>query len=170
MTVHSAGILLFRRDACQGADGDCGIEVLLAHPGGPFFARKDEGAWSIPKGEFDPGREDALSAALREFAEETGAELDGPPFVELGSVLQRKGKIVHAFAFEGEFDVQTLVSNTFELEWPPHSGRMQVVPEIDRAAWYGVAEARLKVHAKQQVFIDRLLEVLHADSRPAVDR
>jgi predicted NUDIX family NTP pyrophosphohydrolase len=132
-----------------------GLELLLVHPGGPFWARKDEGAWSIPKGEYDDG-EDPLAAARREFAEELGAEADGA-FVDLGEVTQAGRKVVRAFALEGDFDVNGLRSNTFELEWPPKSGRRQTFPEVDRAEWFSPAEARRKILAAQQPFIDRLL-------------
>jgi predicted NUDIX family NTP pyrophosphohydrolase len=146
---RSAGLLMYRRT--RGG----GLELLLVHPGGPFWARKDEGAWSIPKGEYDDG-EDPLAAARREFAEELGAEADGA-FVDLGEVTQAGRKVVRAFALEGDFDVNGLRSNTFELEWPPKSGRRQTFPEVDRAEWFSPAEARRKILAAQQPFIDRLL-------------
>lgn len=168
MTVHSAGILLYRRDARAEA---AGLEVLLAHPGGPFYSGKDEGVWSIPKGEYDPTDEDALAAARREFSEETGAELpDGEP-VDLGWIEQRKGKIVHAFGVEGTFDPSTLISNEFEMEWPPRSGRMQRFPEVDRAEWFGLEAAREKILAAQGIFLDRLVAALGlpgSDSRQAL--
>lgn len=135
-----------------------GIEVLLVHPGGPFWAGKDLGAWSIPKGEYDD-TEDPLAAAQREFGEETGW-LAAPPFFPLGSVKQRSGKVVIAWAFEGDHDPATLASNTFEMQWPPRSGRLQVYPEADRAAWFDAADARRKIIASQAGLIDELERLL----------
>jgi predicted NUDIX family NTP pyrophosphohydrolase len=149
---NSAGILLHRR-------GESGIEVLLVHPGGPFWARKDQGAWSIPKGELD-GDEDPRACALREFAEETGTRLPDTALDDLGSVKQKSGKVVFAFAAAGDLDPATLVSNTFELEWPPRSGRMQAFPEIDRAEWFGLDAAREKLNPAQVAFVDRLEALL----------
>ena len=143
--VQSAGVLLYRRV------GEA-LEVLLVHPGGPFWARKDEGAWSIPKGEFDAA-EPAADAARREFAEETGVTLNGE-FVALAPVRQPSGKVVHAFAVAGDLDVASIASNTFELEWPPRSGRMQSFPEIDRAAWFALDEARRKIIKGQRPILD----------------
>jgi predicted NUDIX family NTP pyrophosphohydrolase len=148
---RSAGLLLFRRGG-----GD--VEVLLGHPGGPFWRRKDEGAWSIPKGLIGAA-EDALSAARREFFEETGHQPEGG-FIALGEARQPGGKVVRAWAVEGDWDPDDLHSNTFEMEWPPRSGRSQFFPEIDRAAWFGVAPARLKILTGQVIFIDRLLEAV----------
>jgi predicted NUDIX family NTP pyrophosphohydrolase len=148
----SAGILLHRR-------GGAGTEVLLVHPGGPFWARKDLGAWSIPKGELDEG-EDPRACALREFAEETGTRLADGALDELGSVQLKSGKRVVAYAVEGDLDPATLVSNTFELEWPPRSGRTQSFPEIDRAAWFGLDAAREKLNPAQAAFVDRLEALL----------
>jgi predicted NUDIX family NTP pyrophosphohydrolase len=133
------------------------LEVLLVHPGGPFWAKKDAGSWSIPKGEFDA--EDALSAARREFAEETGTAVDAPA-TPLQPVEQPSGKVVHAFAVEGDFDPATLCSNTFELEWPRGSGRKRQVPEVDRAGWFTLAEARTKILAGQQPILDELAKLL----------
>jgi predicted NUDIX family NTP pyrophosphohydrolase len=147
MPKRSAGILLYKR---AGA----GLQVLLVHPGGPFWAKKDAGAWSIPKGEYAQG-EDALTVAVREFEEETGARLVGE-FRALGEVKQAGGKIVTAWVIEGDFDPATLKSNSFELEWPPRSGRMQSFPEVDRAAWFDLDEARQKILSGQRAFIDRL--------------
>jgi len=147
MARQSAGILLFRRRA--GA-----LEVLLVHPGGPFWARKDDGAWSIPKGEFADG-ERALDAARREFQEETGASADGE-FIPLGSVRQAAGKMVHAWALDGDFDPAALVSNRFVLEWPRGSGRNQEFPEVDRAAWYSLPVARRKMLKSQLPLLDAL--------------
>jgi predicted NUDIX family NTP pyrophosphohydrolase len=144
----SAGILLHRR-------GEAGTEVLLVHPGGPFWARKDLGAWSIPKGELDEG-EEPRACALREFAEETGTRLPGDALEELGTVKLKSGKEVIAFAAEADFDPATLTSNTFELEWPPRSGRRQAFPEIDRAEWFGLDAARAKLNPAQAAFVDRL--------------
>jgi predicted NUDIX family NTP pyrophosphohydrolase len=148
---QSAGLLLFRQ-----VDGD--IEVLLGHPGGPFWKRKDEGAWSIPKGLIAPG-EEPLAAAQREFAEETGHYPKGDA-VPLGSATQPGGKVVHVWAIEGDWDPADIKSNTFEMEWPPRSGRRQSFPEIDRAAWFGATEAREKILKGQAAFIERLLEAL----------
>lgn len=148
---RSAGILLYRR----GADGD--REVLLVHPGGPFWTRKDLGAWSIPKGEHGD-EEDPQACALRELEEETGVALDAGGLMDLGEVRQRSGKVVRAWACEGDLDVTRLVSNTFTMEWPPRSGRQQEFPEVDRAAWFGVDEARRRINPAQAAFLDRLEE------------
>jgi predicted NUDIX family NTP pyrophosphohydrolase len=149
---ESAGILLFRI-----ATGE--PEVLLVHPGGPFWAKKDLGAWSIPKGEREDG-EDPRDCALRELEEELGV---APAFaadslIALGSVRQKAGKVVHAWAAEGDFDPAALRSDTFTIEWPPRSGAEREFPEIDRAEWFAPAAARQKILAAQAVFIDRLLE------------
>src|SRR4051794_13137691 len=133
MPKRSAGLILFRRRAGQ-------LEVLLVHPGGPYFARKDAGAWSIPKGEYTDG-EDPKGVALREFEEETGLRLTGHP-LSLSEVRQAGGKVVTAFAIGGDFDPDTLRSNLFAMEWPPRSGRFQSFPEVDRAGWFTLAEAR----------------------------
>ena len=147
----SAGILLWRRR-------EEALEVLLAHMGGPFWARKDTGAWSIPKGEYGPD-EDPLEAARREFAEELGSRApDGASYVPLGEVRQKNGKVVTAWAVAGDLDLTTVVSNTFDLEWPPRSGRMQQFPEVDRAAWFDLVTARTKLVAAQAGFLDRLIE------------
>ena len=154
MTKRSAGILLYRRE------GDT-PELLLVHPGGPFWANKDEGAWSIPKGEYEDG-EDALACAIREFREELGSSpVNGPTKVSgLGEIAQPSRKRVTAYAIEGAFDPATLTSNSFELEWPPNSGRIQTFPEVDRAAWFTPAAARKKIQPGQAPFIDRLLDLL----------
>ncbi|MDE5454239.1 NUDIX domain-containing protein [Bradyrhizobium sp. CSA112] len=149
--IQSAGLLLFRQ---RGKD----VQVLLGHPGGPFWSRKDHGAWTIPKGLIGPG-ESLLSAAQREFAEETGYRPDGKA-IALGSAQQPGGKVVHVWAIEEDWDPADLRSNTFEMEWPPRSGRRQSFPELDRASWFGVAEARLKILKGQAVFLDYLLEIL----------
>jgi len=148
----SAGLLMYRI-----RDGR--LEVFLAHPGGPFFAKKDDGHWSIPKGEAGPG-EELVAAAVREFKEETGIEPAGE-FIELGSVKQKGGKIVHAWAFAGDWDeTRPLQSNTFEIEWPPRSGKRQSFPEIDRAAFFPIPEAKRKLKEAQHPFLDRLQSVL----------
>jgi predicted NUDIX family NTP pyrophosphohydrolase len=146
--VVSAGLFMFRRR--EGA-----LEVLLAHPGGPFFARRDEGAWSIPKGLVEPD-EPLLAAARREFAEETSLVPDAEVWVPLGSVRLASGKTVHAWAFEGDCEPAAIRSNTFELEWPPKSGRKVCFPEIDRAAWFPLAEAHRRINAAQRAFLERL--------------
>lgn len=150
-TPTSAGLLVYRR----GAEG---IEVFLVHPGGPFWAKKDEHAWSIPKGEIAAG-EDPQSAARREFAEETGFAPPTGPCVDLGLVSQSR-KRVRAWAVEGDLDAAALVSDTFDLEWPPHSGRIITVPEADRGAWFGLDAARNKLHKGQGELLDRLQAVL----------
>ncbi len=148
MPKQAAGILLYRLSRS-------GLEVLLAHPGGPLWARKDLGAWTIPKGQFGP-EESALDAARREFEEEMGSPARGE-FVELGSIRQPSGKIVHAFTAESDFDVAKVKSNLFSLEWPPRSGKQGQFPEVDRAAWFSIDEARKRILKGQEPFIDRLL-------------
>jgi predicted NUDIX family NTP pyrophosphohydrolase len=152
MPARSAGILLYRRPAGR-------LEVLLVHPGGPFWARKDEGAWSIPKGEHGDD-EEPLACARREFAEETGMELAAGELLDLGEVRQRSGKRVQAWAAEGDFEPDALRSNAFTLEWPPRSGRTQEFPEVDRAGWFAPDDARRRLVAAQAAFVDRLLERL----------
>ena len=152
MAKRSAGILLYR--VMRGAP-----EVLLVHPGGPFWARRDAGAWSIPKGEYEQG-DDPRTCALREFEEETGAALPPGELIDLGSVKQKGGKVVSAWAAEGDLDADAVRSNTFTMEWPPRSGRTVEFPEIDRAGWFGVDAAREKLVAAQAEFLDRLLERL----------
>ena len=142
------------------------LEVLLAHPGGPYWRRKDEGAWTIPKGEMDTG-EDAIDAARREFAEETGIALSGP-LEPLGEIRQRAGKRVLAFVVEGDLDVEAIKSNTFELEWPPRSGRKQTFPEIDRVGWFDLPAAHDKIIEAQRPLLDRLAELVgRSAGRPA---
>ena len=138
---------------------DAGPQVLLAHMGGPLWSRKDEHAWTIPKGEYTAD-EDPLAAARREFAEELGSPPPDGAWLELGEVRQSGGKTVTAWAVEGEFDPETAVSNTFELEWPPRSGRLQSFPEIDRVAWFDVDTARAKLIAAQVAFLDRLVDAM----------
>jgi predicted NUDIX family NTP pyrophosphohydrolase len=150
--VLSAGILLYRR-----ASG--GIEVLLGHPGGPFWARKDDGAWSIPKGEYESD-DDPLAAAAREFAEELGSPLPDGPRIELGTVRLPSGKRLTAYAVEGDLDPARAVSNTFEMQWPPRSGRMQSFPEIDRVEWFEPEVARVKLARGQAELLERLLGAL----------
>lgn len=155
-TKRSSGILLYR-DGAEGA-----TEFLLVHPGGPYWARRDEGAWSIPKGGIE-GEEDSRTAALRELAEELGTgapDLDADELIELGSIRQRAGKVVDAWAAEGDFDPTALDSNTFEMEWPPRSGREVEFPEVDRANWFALKEAKRKLLPAQGEFLDRLLEHL----------
>ena len=130
------------------------LEVLLVHPGGPFFRQKDEGVWSIPKGEIDPG-EDLLATAQREFKEETGFK-PAPPFIELAPITQKGGKIVHAWAFKGDCDPAKLRSNLFKIEWPPRSGRMREFPEADRAAWFAPGEAKRKIKPAQVPLLENL--------------
>jgi Predicted NTP pyrophosphohydrolase len=156
-TIRSAGLLMFRWRA--GA-----LEVLLAHPGGPFWSRRDAAAWTLPKGEIDPG-EDPLAAARREFAEETGFA-SAPPFLPLGELRQRSGKRITAWAFEGDADPAALVSNAFPLEWPPRSGRLQDFPEVDRVAWFDLAHARDKLIAGQLSFLEALQAQLADLPRP----
>jgi predicted NUDIX family NTP pyrophosphohydrolase len=129
--------------------------VLLGHPGGPFFANKDEGHWTVLKGELEPG-EDALDVARREFEEETGHAAPGGPMLPIGEIRQRSGKVVQAWAAEGDLDPAAALSNTFEMEWPPRSGQIREFPEIDRVAWFGLETARTKLLAAQTPFLDRL--------------
>jgi predicted NUDIX family NTP pyrophosphohydrolase len=146
---QSAGLLLYRRSPR-------GLEVFLVHPGGPLWAKKDRGAWSIPKGEYSQG-EDPLAAARREFTEETGFAAEGE-FLELGTIRQGGGKLVSAWAVEGNCDPAALVSNTCEIEWPPRSGRRMQIPEVDRGAWFLLEEAHERILAGQRPLLDRLAE------------
>lgn len=150
--ITSAGILLYRRREGR-------LELLLAHPGGPFWVTKDLGHWTIPKGEVEPG-EDLLDVARREFAEETGHEITGAAFVSLGEIRQKSGKVVIAWGVEGDLDPATARSNTFTMEWPPNSGRQESFPEIDRVEWFAPTEARERLKAAQVPFIDRLVTTL----------
>jgi len=160
-TKRSAGILLFRR-------GGNGVEVLLVHPGGPFWKRRDDGAWSIPKGEIEPS-EEPVAAALRELGEELGPapEFDPESLIDLGSVRQRAGKVVEAWAAEGDFDPGQLQSIEFEMEWPPRSDTQATFPEVDRAEWFTPEAARTKILAGQAPLIDRLLEWLDQGAETA---
>ena len=153
MPKRSAGMLMYRRAGAR-------LEVLLVHPGGPFWAKKDLGAWSLPKGEYAAG-EEPLAVAMREFEEETGARPSGD-FLPLGESVQPGRKIVTAWAVEGDFDVGALKSNPFEMEWPPKSGRKTSFPEVDRAEWFSIEDARKKILRGQGAFLDRLLSALGA--------
>jgi predicted NUDIX family NTP pyrophosphohydrolase len=152
MSKHSAGILLFRFRNEK-------LEVMLVHPGGPFWAKKDNGAWSIPKGLFEES-EKPMDAAKREFKEETGFEVDGE-FIELGELQQPSKKIVHAWAIEKDLDKTKIMSNTFTLEWPKNSGRVQEYPEIDKAGWFDIEQAKEKILKGQIGFIDKLVEIIN---------
>ncbi len=149
--AKSAGILMYRHD-----EGN--VRVLLVHPGGPFWQNKDQGAWSIPKGLIEEG-EDAATAARREFSEELGSPAEGP-LQPLGTIRQSGGKLVEAFGLEGDLDVGSITSGLFALEWPPHSGQIREFPEVDRAEWFTLQEARSKMLAGQHPFLDRLEAML----------
>ncbi len=151
MIKQSAGILLYRKN-------DSELQVFLVHPGGPFFKNKDLGSWSIPKGEFLDD-EDALVAAKREFEEETGQPIDGV-FIPLDPVTLKSGKVVHAWAIDGNIDHETIVSNVFEIEWPPKSGKKQSFPEIDRAGWFDIKTAKVKINPAQVGLIENLIGVI----------
>lgn len=148
MPRHSAGILLYRRRNRT-------LEIFLVHPGGPFWQSKDLGAWSIPKGEYAP--DDPLAAARREFEEETGFAAPTGPMLSLGEVKLASGKVITAWAVEGDANAEAMHSNLFSMEWPPRSGKQQEFPEADRAAWFAPAEAHAKIHPAQRAFIDRLV-------------
>ena len=143
----SAGILLYTTKPL--------LQVMLVHPGGPFWKKKDDGVWSIPKGEIDEN-EDAFSAALRELKEETGITFSSLPVIELAAVKQKSGKIIKAWAIEYFTDVNAIISNTFEIEWPPKSGKLQTFPEVDKAQWFTVEEARIKINEAQFALIEEL--------------
>ena len=153
MPRRSAGILLYRRTPAGS------VEVLLAHPGGPIWERRDAGAWTLPKGEYEPG-EDSEAVARREFEEETGNPAPDGPAIDLGEIRQKGGKIVAAWAIEGDLDPALASSNTFPLEWPPRSGRWIAVPEIDRVAWFSPDDARTRLKETQVRLVERLLAVL----------
>ena len=162
MPKKSAGLLLYRENS------EAGIEVLLVHPGGPFWRNKDEGAWTIPKGEFDDG-EDSLAAAQREFKEETGAPPPPPEkadalYIPLKPIKQSNGKTVYAWAVRGDFDPAKLKSNLFQIEWPPKSGHLQEFPEVDRAQWFTPQIAKQKINPGQAALIDELLTVVNVAS------
>ena len=156
---RSSGLLLYRRNGV-------GVEVLLAHPGGPFWVKRDEGAWSLPKGEVDTGEEE-LDVARREFHEETGHEAPANECLALGEVRLKSGKFVVGWACEGDIDPATAVSNTATVEWPPRSGRQITIPEVDRVEWFEPTEARRRLNPAQAVFVDRLLDRLGATERSA---
>jgi predicted NUDIX family NTP pyrophosphohydrolase len=169
-TRRSAGIVLFRRRT----GSDAGFEVLLGHPGGPFFSRRDEGHWTIPKGEPDHPDDDLLTVARREFEEETGqpapdSSAAGDP-IALGTIVQKGGKVVHAWAIEGDLDPDTARSNTFVMIWPPRSGKEQEFAEIDRVAWFAPEEARRRLKPTQVPFVDRLEEILAGRGQDGTDR
>ena len=151
MPRTSAGLLMYRRK-------DGALEVLLVHPGGPFWAKKDLGAWTIPKGEPEEG-EDALTTARREFEEETGIEPCGP-FHPLGNIKQKGGKVVHAWAFEGNCDAAAIRSNTIKIEWPPRSGQWREFPEVDRAEWFRLIDARARINPAQVPLLDHLVQMI----------
>ena len=157
-TKQSAGLLMYRK---RGGV----LQILLVHPGGPFWDKKDVGSWSIPKGEFSQD-EDVLKAARREFEEETGFLPTGN-FIRLGAIKQPSGKLIHAWAFEGDLDAGKIKSNTFSMEWPPHSGKQQEFPEVDRGEWFTMKAAREKIIKGQVGFVDELQRVLEADSPEA---
>ena len=154
MARQSAGILLYRLAGDEP-------EVLLVHPGGPYWAKRDAGAWSIPKGEYEAGEEPFASAA-REFGEELGTALPAGEAIELGTVTQAAGKLVTAWAVQGDLDTATVRSNSFSMEWPPRSGEIREFPEVDRAEWFSVTEARKRTIPAQAAFIDRLVELVGA--------
>jgi len=160
MKAHSAGLVVYKMSAGQP-------EVLLAHMGGPFHAKKDDGHWSIPKGLIDEG-EEPLAAAKREFAEELSLAAPDGEYIELGDIEQHNKKIVSAWAVEADIDVSDIESNTFELEWPPKSGKTQEFPEVDRAAWFGLAEAGRKAIPGQAELFERLANHLHLPSGPEI--
>jgi predicted NUDIX family NTP pyrophosphohydrolase len=156
---QSAGILLFRRGLARKQ-----LELLLVHPGGPFFARRDRGIWSIPKGEYDHS-EEPLAAARREFEEELGSPAPSGEPIDLGEVRQKGGKLVRAWALEGDIDAAAIVSNTFAVEWPPRTGRMAEFPEVDRAEWFTPADARARINPAQTELIDRLVAMTAGEGR-----
>jgi predicted NUDIX family NTP pyrophosphohydrolase len=156
MTKQSAGILLFKKTPD-------GIQVLLGHPGGPFWARRDQNAWSIPKGEFEAG-EEPLQAAKREFCEEMGSNVPEGAIMELGTAKQPSGKVIYAWAIDADFDAESVTSNLFEMEWPPKSGQQQSFPEIDRAGWFTIAAARQKLVKGQLPLLEKLAELLQVPS------
>jgi predicted NUDIX family NTP pyrophosphohydrolase len=157
MPDRSAGIVLYR-------DAGGTVEVLLVHPGGPFWSRRDRGAWSIPKGEYEDD-EDPLAAARREYEEELGVAAPSGEPLELGEIRQKSGKLVRAWALAGDLDPATVTSNTFPLEWPPRSGKIQQVPEVDRAEWFSLPDARERINPGQVALLDRLEQARRAGGR-----
>lgn len=153
MAKVSAGLCLWRTR-------DDVLEVLIVHPGGPYWAKKDHGAWSFPKGEYDPETEDGQMAARREFLEETGVRSPTGDMLSLGDAKLKSGKLVQIWAVEGDLDADAVVSNTFEIEWPPRSGRLQSFPEVDRASWCTAEVAALKLNPAQGVFVERLIQTI----------
>ncbi len=153
----SAGVLAYRRNA-RGE-----LEFFLAHPGGPFWAKKDEGVWTIPKGEPDPGEEDLLAVARREFAEETGVTPPAEGYDSLGTITQKSGKVVHAWGCEFDLDEAAICSNRITVEWPPKSGRMVEIPEVDRCGWFGMEEARRRINPAQVELLERLSRLIRED-------
>ena len=165
MAKHSAGLLPYR---LRGEASSPIVQVFLVHPGGPFWQGKDDGAWSIVKGEYDPGVErDPSAVARREFREETGQEVPSGQWLSLGELTQPSGKTVVAWAVAGDVDAIAVASNTFELEWPPKSGRVQSFPEVDRGAWFEVGTARVKILKGQAAFLDLLLKAVRGANAPA---
>ncbi|MEW6249833.1 MAG: NUDIX domain-containing protein [Planctomycetota bacterium] len=158
MPKMSAGLLVYRGRSAA-------LEVLLVHPGGPIWARRDDGVWTIPKGELDPG-EDELAAARREFAEETGVQPTGP-FISLGEVRQKGGKLVRAWAWSADLDPRALRSNTFTIEWPPKSGQLRSFPEVDRAEYFALPEARRKINPAQAALLERLEQLVAGSAAQA---
>ncbi len=156
--LPSAGILVYRGERTRD------LEVLLVHPGGPLWAKRDAGAWSIPKGEYEPD-EDALAAARREFAEELGVAPPDGPYDDLGDIRQKSGKLVHGWAVRGEVNTSEITSNTAVVEWPPRSGRTIEIPEVDRAEWLTIDEAREKINPAQTTLLERLLDLLDDAAR-----
>ena len=157
MKKYSAGILVYKTDDQNQ------LMVLLVHPGGPFWAKKDLGAWSVPKGEHEPD-EDPLVTAKREYQEETGQTLPNGEYIDLGKFERKDGKTISVWAVQGDVDVSTVVSNKFEMEWPPHSGQQQSFPEIHRAGWFLLDEAAMKLSSGQPIFLSRLAEKLGAEA------
>ena len=154
----SVGVLLWRSRKGR-------LEVLLGHPGGPYFVGKDADHWTVLKGEVEPG-EDLIAVARREFAEETGHQVPDGPLIDLGEIRQKSGKRVLAWGVNGDLDAETAVSNSFEMEWPPRSGRIREFPEIDRVAWFDLGEARVKIKAAQAAFLDRLEQTMGEEPVP----
>ena len=150
MAARSAGLCLWRRN------DDGVVQILIVHPGGPYWAKKDDGAWSLPKGEYDPDTEAGPDAARREFHEETGVRAPDTDLAPLGDTRLKSGKVVHAWAIQGDLDADAIQSNTFEMEWPPRSGRRQSFPEVDRAMWADAPTAIRKLNPAQAVFVERL--------------